>query len=56
MEHALLQHGECPYHIITESAAGRFGIGQDPESGRLGFVRLNAEMRFLASYCVLIHK
>jgi hypothetical protein len=46
----LTKHGECPYHIISEGIAAKFGIGKDPKSGRAGFVRLSSEMGFVGSY------
>ena len=53
LENALLAHGECPYHIITEAAAVRFGILDDPGSGRPGYVRLSAELRFVTPYGIV---
>ena len=49
LERALAKHGECPYHIISEGIAAKFGIGKDPTSGRAGFVRLSSEMGFVGS-------
>lgn len=49
LEQALAKHGECPYHIISEGIAAKFGIGKDPKSGRAGFVRLSSEMGFVGS-------
>ena len=54
LEKALAQHGECPYHIISEGIAAKFGIGKDPKSGRAGFVRLSSEMGFVGSYVALV--
>ena len=54
LDSALLAHGECPYHIITEAVAARFGILDDPQSGRPGYVRLSSEMRFVASHCMVV--
>ena len=56
LDNALLAHGDCPYHISTEAAADRFGIMQDPESGRPGYVRLSSEMRFVTSHCMVCPK
>lgn len=53
LDHALLAHGDCPYHISTEAAAARFGILDHPESGRPGYVRLSSEMGFVNSYCMV---
>ena len=56
LDNALLAHGECPYHISTEAAAARFGILEDPKSGRPGYVRLSSEMRFVTSHSVVCPK
>ena len=53
LNNTLLAHGDCPYHMSTEAVTARFGIMQDRESGRPGYVRLSSEMGFVNSYCMV---
>ena len=38
-------HGACKWHVIIDSAASRFGIVDDPRTGRTAAAKLGIELR-----------
>ena len=47
LHEAIRCHGECKWHIIIDSAASRFGIEQDPTTGRTAAAKLGIELRYM---------
>ena len=47
LREAIRCHGECKWHIIIDSAASRFGIEQDPTTGRTAAAKLGIELRYM---------
>ena len=53
LREAIRCHGECKWHLIIDSVASRFGILDDPKTGRTASSKLGIELRYMACFVTL---